>query len=319
MMENQCLSLKPQCSVSNFTLTPSNHRGRSSTLDWGHLKPGSELLSFFPAPFTWGLLSGSWLCVSVKVLCWAEANLCKVLAFVPPFPVINLSHSYQTPNVSAGFPELLVKITFAFGKLWTFELGVFSYPLWIPGSLSLHPSLTASHSMSWNPRSLWGACSLSQLRPPSFPEQRKCVHLASNWSSLCKAWESGPSSGSCRPVLIPHSNDTLKPVCVVLVVVVSEQPLPVPTLLKYANLPSRYSATINWFLKVFSLISESFGFPLKFWPGIILLPSCSPPSVPLFHPLFTDSGFPSRCTCDASMLSTVEMPHTGIRLERYSI
>lgn len=95
-------------------------------------------------------------------------------------------------------------------------------------------------------RSLWGACSLSQLCPPSFLQQRKCVHLASNWSCLCKLWKSSLNSGSCRLVLIFH-NDTLKLVFLLF----SEQFLPLLTLLKYANLPSRYMLQWTVFLKVF--------------------------------------------------------------------
>lgn len=60
------------------------------------------------------------------------------------FPIINLSHSYQTPNVTAGFPELLVKITFAFGKL-NLQASVFSVAPCGFCEASLCTFLTASH------------------------------------------------------------------------------------------------------------------------------------------------------------------------------
>lgn len=83
-----------------------------------------------------------------QLRCDARANLCKMFFF---FPIINLSHSHQTPSVSAGFPELLVKITFAFGKLWTFKPQCFQLPpVESAKPLSAHPSLPVAGFMSWN-------------------------------------------------------------------------------------------------------------------------------------------------------------------------
>lgn len=84
------------------------------------------------------------------------------------FSIINLSHSYQTPSVSAGFPELLVKITFAFGKLWTFEPHCFQLPpVDSVKPLSTHSSLLVTCFMS-KTRSLCRACSLLYLYLPLF-------------------------------------------------------------------------------------------------------------------------------------------------------
>lgn len=51
-----------------------------------------------------------------------------MVVFVLLFAIINLSQLYQTPNVSVCFPELLVKISFTFGKLWTFKPLCFQLP-----------------------------------------------------------------------------------------------------------------------------------------------------------------------------------------------
>lgn len=64
----------------------------------------------------------------LQLRCYTRLNAVKWYHLFFLFTIINLSQSYQTPNVSAGFPELLVKITFAFGKLWTFKPPCFQLP-----------------------------------------------------------------------------------------------------------------------------------------------------------------------------------------------
>lgn len=141
------------------------------------------LIILCSASFAWRVAGELSLCYSWGVMLRLISVKCWHLFFF--FPIINLSHSYQTPNVSAGFPELLVKITFAFGKLWTFKPQCFQLPP-VDSVKPLHISHCQSLALCPETRSLCTARLLFQLYPPSSLEWRKCVNISSNRCRLCK-------------------------------------------------------------------------------------------------------------------------------------
>lgn len=126
--------------------------------------------SFSAYPSLVGVLSvGERAGVAVKVLCWTEANLCKVLAFVRPSSSLSsIFHTcikpltYQQASQSSWLKLPLLSVNS--------EPSSLVFPAAPCGFQEASSGFPACLSLTLCPvtRSLWGALSLLQLHPPAF-------------------------------------------------------------------------------------------------------------------------------------------------------